>query len=112
MSSVHILSLQKKLIDGRHFLRSLLTTKVSKRKFILEKASRKEQKLLQTLISLFVKGEIPINQQFLNRLKRSKKLSFLESNFKKIRSDPSLKQNLQLLAPILHLFIKVILKEK
>ena len=112
MSSVHILSLQKKLIDGRHFLRSLLTTKVSKRKFILEKASRKEQKLLQTLISLFVKGGIPINQQFLNRLKRSKKLFFLESNLKKIRSDPSLKQNLQSLAPILHLFIKVILKKK
>ena len=105
MSSVHILSLQKKLIDGRHFLRSLLTTKVSKRKFILEKASRKEQKLLQTLISLFVKGEIPINQQFLNRLKRSKKLTFLESNFKKIHSDPSLKQNLQSLTPFLHLFI-------
>ena len=93
MSSVHILSIQKKLIDGRHFLRSLLTTKVPKRKFILEKASRKELKLLQTLISLFVKGEIPINQQFLKRLKSSKKLSFLETNFKKICSDPSLKQN-------------------
>ena len=111
-NTVHILAIQKKLSDGRQFLRSLLSSKVRQRKFILEKATSKELKLLQTLICLFVKGEIPISQRCLNRLKHAKKLTFLEANFKKIQSDPHLRQNLKSLASILHLFIKVVLKPK
>ena len=53
-----------------------------------------------------------MTSQFLNRLKRSKKLTFIEQNFSKIRPDPNLRKNILSLASVLHLFIKVIRRKK
>ena len=61
--------------------------------------------------ALFLRGEIGVTQHFLNRLKRTKKLNFIEEKFNKIRPDPNLRVNLLKLAPLLHLFIKVVIKK-
>ena len=109
---LHILGFQKKLRDSKDFLRSLLCPKVHKRRLLLEKATPKQLKLLQKLCSLHVRGELPVTPQVFARIKNSKKLSLLESKFRKITADPQLKQNLLALAPILHLLVRVTLPKK
>ena len=110
-SGLHILSFINTLKGERKFIESLVCRSVAKRRLILEKATPKQLRLIQKLLTLFLRGEIGVTSQFLNRLKRSKKLTFIEQNFNKIRSDPNLKKNILSLASVLHLFIKVILKK-
>lgn len=108
---LHILSFRNKLHQHRKFLKLLRSPKVTIRKLILQKASGKELRIIQKLLTLFLRGEIGVTQHFLNRLKRTKKLNFIEEKFDKIRPDPKLRENLLKLAPVLHLFIKVVLKK-
>ena len=68
--------------------------------------------MLQKLLTLFLRGEIGVTPQLISRIKRSKQLNFIEQNFSKIKADPHLRSNLLKIAPILHLFVKVILKKK
>ena len=107
---LHILSFQKNLQEEKKFIKSLVCRSLVKRRLILEKATPKQLRLIQKLLALFLRGEIGVTAQFLNRIKRSKKLPFLEQYFNKIHSDPNLRQHILSLASILHLFIKIILK--
>ena len=107
-SRLHILSFQSNLRDEKKFIKSLVCHSVAKRRLILEKATPKQLQLIQKLLALFLR----VTAQFLNRIKRSKKVPFLEQHFKKICSDPNLRQHILSLASILHLFIKVVLKKK
>ena len=108
---LHILSFQNVLRGEREFIRSLICRSIAKRRLILEKATPKQLRLIQKLLVLFLRGEIGVTNQLLNRIKRSKKLKFIEQNFNKIRSDPKLRQNILSLASVLHLFVKIILKK-
>ena len=110
--SLHILSFQKKLREESDFLHSLLSKKPSKRKWILESAKNNQLRLLQKLIALFLRGEIPITPHLYGRIKKSKKLAFIESKFNKIKADPHLRKNLITLAPILPLFLKVVIQKR
>ena len=110
--SLHILSFQKKLREERQFLQSLLSKQPSKRKWILESAKDSQLRLLQKLITLFLRGEIPITPQIYSRIKKSKKLAFIESKFNKIQPDSKLREHILTLAPVLPLFLKVILQKK
>ena len=108
---LHILSFRNKLAQHKRFLKLLQSPRISTRKLILQKASDQELRVVQKLLSLFLRGEIGVTQHFLSRLKRTKKLAFIEENFEKIRPDPNLRANLLKLAPLLHLFVKVVLKK-
>ena len=110
--TLHILSFLNILREEKQFIKSLLCRSLTKRRLILEKASSKQLRLIQKCLTLFIRGEIGVTRQFLHRIKRSKKLTFLEQKFNKIRSDPHLRQHILSLASILHLFCKVILKKK
>ena len=111
-SAIHILSFQNNLREERQFIKSLACRSATKRRLILEKATPKQLRLIQKLLTLFIRGEIGVTAQFFNRIKRSKKLTFLEQHFSKIYSDPNLRQHILSLASVLHLFIKIILKKK
>ena len=111
LGTVHILAFQNNLKQEREFIRSLVCRSVTRRRLILQKATPKQLRLIQKLLSLFLRGEIGVSSHFLNRIKRSKKLSFIEQNFTKIRADPNLRQHIVSLASVLHLFIKIILKK-
>ena len=111
-TSLHILSFINSLRGEKKFIKSLVCRSVAKRRLLLEKSTPKQLRILQKLLTLFLRGEIGVTSQFLNRLKRSKKLTFIEQNFSKIRPDPNLRKNILSLASVLHLFIKVILKKK
>ena len=111
LGTVHILAFQNKLKQEREFIKSLVCRSVTRRQLILQKATPKQLRLIQKLLSLFLRGEIGVSSHFLNRIKRSKKLSFIEQNFTKIRADPNLRQHIVSLASVLHLFIKIILKK-
>ena len=108
---LHILSFRNKLAQHKRFLKLLQSPRISTRKLILQKASDQELRVVQKLLSLFLRGEIGVTQHFLSRLKRTKKLAFIEENFEKNRPDPNLRANLLKLAPLLHLFVKVVLKK-
>ena len=108
---LHILSFRNKLGQHRKFLKLLQSPKISTRKLIIQKASDKELRLIQKLLTLFLRGEIAVTQHFVNRLRRTKKLKFIEENFDKIRHDPNLRTSLLKLAPLLHLFVSVVLKK-
>ena len=110
-SSLHILSFQNILRGEQKFIRSLVCRSVAKRRLILEKATSKQLRLIQKLLALFLRGKIGVTSQLLNRLKKSKKLSFIENNFNKIRSSPDLKKNILSIASVLHLFCKILLKK-
>ena len=110
--NLHILSFQQKLKAEKQFLQSLLCKKIARRKLILEKASNKQVHLLQKLLVLFVRGDIEVQTHFINRLKRSKKLRFVEEKFNKVKKDPDLKKNLISLVSVLPLFVKIIFKKK
>ena len=111
-SSLHILSFQNLLKKERKFLESLICRSIAKRRLILERASSKQLRLLQKLLTLFLRGDIAVTRHFFNRLKKSKKLTFIEENFRKIGSDPNLRRHILSLSSILHLFVKVLLKKK
>ena len=108
---LHNLAFQNQLRENRPFLKSLLSQQLSKRKLIIQKASNKELRLLQKLLTFFVRGEIGVTSQFLKKLKTAKKLSFIEENFDKIRVNTELRNQLLKLVPILNLFAKVTLKK-
>ena len=107
---LHILSFRKELENNKSFLKSLLCHDIAKRRFVLEKAKDKELRILQKLLSYCLRGEIEISQPLYNRINRSKKLSFIQQNFQKIKADPKLKSNLLKLVPLIHLFVKRVLK--
>ena len=109
-NGLHILGFQNQLKKNKPFLKSLLCLKLSKRRLIIEKASPKELQTLQKLLSYCLRGEIDISQELYNRINRSKKLSFIQQNFRKIAPHPQLRGNLLKLAPLLHLFVKRILR--
>ena len=109
---LHILSFQKKLSTARNFLQSLLCRQLHKRKLLLEKASGKELRVLQYLLSCYVRGELPISSQVYGRIKRTKKLGLLESHFQKIKFNPQLKKHLLSLASVLPNLIKPPLKKR
>ena len=108
---LHILSFRNRLAQHKKFLKLLQSPKISTRKLIIQKASDKELRVVQKLLTLFLRGEIGVTQHFLNRLKRTKKLALIEENFEKIRPDLNLRNKLLKLAPLLHLFVKVVLKK-
>ena len=108
----HILGFRTKLLEEKRFLKSLLSKKLSTRKLFLEKASTKQLSVLQKLIYLVLSGQIPVTSHFINRLRRSKKLEFIEQRFRTCKKDPDLRHNLIALASVIHLFAKVPLKKK
>ena len=110
-NGLHILGFQNKLKENKPFLKSLLCQRLSKRKLIIEKASPKELQILQKLIIYCLRGEIEITKELYNQINRSKKLPFIEQNFRKIAPQPQLRHNLLKLLPLLHLFVKRILKK-
>ena len=73
-SGLHILAFQHLLRGEQKFIRSLVCRSVAKRRLILEKATPKQLRLIQKLLTLFLRGEIGVTQHFLNRLKRTKKI--------------------------------------
>ena len=109
---LHILSFQQKLKAEKSFLQSLLCKTIGRRKLILEKASNKQLNLLQKLLVLFLRGEVSVTSYLVNKLKRSRKLAFIEQNFKKIKKDPDLRHKFLVLASVIHLFVRVILNKK
>ena len=109
---IHILSFQQKLKAEKSFLQSLLCKTIARRKLILEKASNKQLNLLQKLLVLFLRGEVGVTAHLVNKLKRSRKLAFIEQNFNKIKKDPDLRHKFLVLASVIHLFVRVILNKK
>ena len=109
---LHIFSFQNILRKEREFIKSLTCRSLSKRKLILEKATPQQLRLIQKLLTLFLRGEIGVSSHFFNQIKRSKKLTFIEDNFSKLKSDPNLRKHILSLASVLHLFVGVILKKK
>ena len=109
---LHILSFQNILRRQQSFIRSLVCRSIAKRRLILEKATPQQLRLIQKLLALFLRGEIGVTSQLLNRLKKSKKLSFIENNFNRIRATPNLRKNILSIASVLHLFCKILLKKK
>ena len=110
-NGLHILGFQNQLKENKSFLKSLLCQKLSKRRLIIEKATPKELQILQKLLSYCLRGEIEITPELYKRINRSKKLAFIEQNFRKIAPHPQLRGNLLKLIPLLHLFVKRILKK-
>ena len=110
-SPLHILSFQQKLKAEKEFLKSLLCKTINRRRLILEKATNKQLNLLQKLLVLFLRGEVSVTPQLVNRLKRSRKLAFIEQNFNKVKKDPNLRKKFLVLASIIHLFVKVIIEK-
>ena len=108
---LHILSFRKQLENNKSFLKTLLCHDLAKQKFVLEKAKDKELRLLQKLLSYCLRGEIEISQALYNRINKSKKLPFIEQNFQKIKPTPKLKNIILKLAPLIHLFVKRVLKK-
>ena len=109
-NGLHILGFQNQLRENKPFLKSLLCQSLSKRRLILQKATSKELQVLQKLLSYCLRGEIEISQELYRRINRSKKLNFIEQNFQKIAPHPQLRGNVIKLVPLLHLFVKRILK--
>ena len=109
---IHILKFQNTLQQNRDFLKSLTSNSILKRKVILQRASQKELRLLHKILTLFLRGEIGVTQQVITRLNKSKKLSFIEQTFSKIKKDPDLRKKILKLSPIIHLFAKATLKKK
>ena len=109
---IHILKFQNTLQHHRDFLKKLASNNLFKRKVILQKATEKELRLLQKILTLFLRGEIGVTQQVITRLKKSKKLSFIEQTFSKIKKDPDLRKKILKLIPVIHLFAKATLKKK
>ena len=91
-------------------VKSIASINLSKRKLILQKASEKELRILQKILTLFVRGEIGVTHQLITRLRKSRKLSWIEQTFSKIKKDPNLKKNILKLSPVIHLFAKATLK--
>ena len=81
---LHIFSFQNILRKEREFIKSLTCRSLSKRKLILEKATPQQLRLIQKLLTLFLRCEIGVTSHFFNRIKRSKKLTFIEDNFSKL----------------------------
>ena len=109
---IHILKFQNTLQLNKEFLKSLVSNSLFKQKLVLQKATNKELHLLQKILTLFLRGEIAVTQRVINRLNKSKKLSFIEATFAKIKKDPNLRKNILKLAPIIQLFAKATLKKK
>ena len=110
-SGLHILSFKEKLKEEKPFLKSLLCRSLQKRKLILQKASNRQAQLLKKSITLFLRGEITVNANLISRLRKSKKLQFIEQTFRDLKKDPNLKKNLLALAGIIQLFVKLIIKK-
>ena len=109
---IHILKFQNTLQQHREFLKSLVSNSLFKRKVILQKATGKELRLLQKILTLFLRGEIGVTQRVITKLNKSKKLSFIEQSFSKIKRDPDLRNKILKLCPVIHLFAKATLKKK
>ena len=109
---IHILKFQNTLQQHKKFLKSLTTNSHYRRKFIIENATGKELRLLQKILTLFLRGDIGVTQALISRLKKSNKLSFIEQTFSKIKKDPELRKKILKLNPIIHLFAKATLKRK
>ena len=109
---IHILKFQNTLHQHRDFLKSLTSKSLFKRKVILQKATEKELHLLQKILTLFLRGEIGVTQQVITRLNKSRRLSFIEQTFSKIKKDPDLRKKILKLSSVIHLFAKATLKKK
>ena len=108
---LHILGIQAKLKEEKTFLKSLLCRNLQRRKLILQKASNKQSQLLKKLITLFLRGEITVPASLVRRLRKSKKLQFIEQTFGTLKRDPNLKRNLLNIAGVIQLFVKLILRK-
>ena len=108
---LHILSFRKELENNKSFLKSLLCHDLAKRRFLLEKAQDKELRVLQKLLSYCLRGEIEITQALFNQINKGKKLPFIEQNFQKIKPTSKLKNIILKIAPLIHLFVKRVLKK-
>ena len=111
-SGIHILNFAKNLASHKDFLKSLATNSLFKRKVIIQKATDKELRLLQKILTLFLRGDIGITNTVFTRLKKSKKLSFIEEEFSKIKKDPELRKKILRIISVIHLFTKATLKKK
>ena len=110
-SGIHILNFAKNLASHKDFLKSLTTNSLFKRKVIIQKATDKELRLLQKILTLFLRGDIGITNTLFTRLKKSKKLSFIEEEFS-IKKDPELRKKILKIISVVHLFAKATLKKK
>ena len=61
---------------------------------------------------MFLRGDIGITNTVFTRLKKSKKLSFIEEEFSKIKKDPELRKKILKIISVVHLFAKATLKKK
>ena len=110
-AGLHILGFRKELEKNKSFLKSLLCQSATKRRFIIEKAKKGELRVLQKLLCYCLRDEIEISQALYNHIKQTKKLGFIQQNFQKITANPQLRGNLLKLVPLIHLFVKRILKK-
>ena len=109
---IHILALQKNLKENKSFLKSIANANTRpKRKLIIKQATTNQLKVLQHLISAFLRHEIPVSKHFESRVKKSKKLKFLVAHFTKTNSRQDLRQHLIQVTSLLPIFIKFILKK-
>ena len=112
-SRLHILKLQKLLQANKPFLKSIAHSKTHpKRRSILKQAKNIQLRLLQQLLSAFIRQEIAVSKHFETRVKKSKKFKFLITHFTKIKSQQHLRENLLTVSSILPLFVKFILKKR
>ena len=104
--SIHILALRKKLIAEKEFLQHLCKASPRQRQLCLKKASTRQLRILQYLLTAYVRGLIEITPQLFNRLKRTKKIPFLKQNFDLLKHNPGLREVLIKLGNALSTLIK------
>ena len=105
------LQLRQKCIDEIHFLNSISKARTNKQlKKLLQKASDQQTRILQNiLISHFDKQGVLIEERSISKVKKAKKLRFLEKAFRPTRKLNPLREARLLLIkciPILKLFVK------
>lgn len=107
---LHILGLREKLIVEKSFLHSLIALPKPRRRQALKNATKKQLRLLQCLLTAFVRGDIEISAKTYAGLKRARKLSFLVKNFETLKSDPTLLKKLLQLTSVLPKLVKYVVQ--
>ena len=111
-SSLHLLSLRKRLLNNKEFLKSLAISTPNIRNKILKRAKPQQLRTLQLLLSSLVRGDIEISSLTYSKLKKSKKLPFLLQNFERVKPTSNLTTNIIKVSSILPLILKPLLQKK
>lgn len=88
--SLHLLSLRKRLLQHKDFLKSVALATPQKRNTLLKAANPQQLRTLQLLLSSIVRGDLEISNLTYIKLKKSKKLPFLLQHFERANTPPKL----------------------